>query len=191
LTAEEIQSALDSGVNFHLSTKYWMEQMGLPFHPTHINPRDQDNARHSYAALLTYPKKYQMDWQLWNGGTARIFLWGDPDYARRFVETTHLYDGDSFEVDEPLATKMEGQFHDAKPFELLKPSARYYEYEFERSKFGDASATTPTRRRKSGIGNLKCVSARKPARFWKTRCIARAGFCRASSRRAIPTADFR
>jgi hypothetical protein len=132
LTAEEIQSALDSGVNFHLSTKYWMEQMGLPFHPTHINPRDQDNARHSYAALLTYPKKYQMDWQLWNGGTARIFLWGDPDYARRFVETTHLYDGDSFEVDEPLATKMEGQFHDAKPFELLKPSARYYDYEFER-----------------------------------------------------------
>ena len=132
LTAEEIQSALDSGANFHLSTKYWMEQMGLPFHPTHINPRDQDNARHSYAALLTYPQKYQMDWQLWNGGTARIFLWGDPDYARRFVETTHLYDGDSFEVDEPLATKMEGQFHDAKPFDLLKPSARYYDYEFER-----------------------------------------------------------
>jgi hypothetical protein len=132
LTAEEIQSALDSGVNFHLSTKYWMEQMGLPFHPTHINPRDQDNARHSYAALLTYPQKYKMDWQLWNGGTARIFLWGDPDYARRFIDTTHLYDGDSFEVDEPLATKMEGQFHDAKPFDLLKPSARYYDYEFER-----------------------------------------------------------
>ncbi len=132
LTAGEIQSALDTGVNFHLSTKYWMEQMGLPFHPTHINPRDQDNARHSYADLLVYPQKYQMDWQLWNGGTARILLWGDPDYARRFVETTHLYDGDSFEVDEPLATKMEGQFHDAKPFELLKPSARYYDYEFER-----------------------------------------------------------
>jgi len=132
LTAEEIQDALDSGVNFHLSTKYWMEQMGLPFHPTHINPRDQDNARHSYAALLTYPQKYKMDWQLWNGGTARIFLWGDPDYARRFIDTTHLYDGDSFEVDEPLATKMEGQFHDAKPFDLLKPSARYYDYEFER-----------------------------------------------------------
>jgi hypothetical protein len=132
LTAEEIQAALDSGVNFHLSTKYWMEQMGLPFHPTHVNPRDQDNARHSYAALLTYPQKYKMDWQLWNGGTSRIFLWGDPDYARRFVETTHLYDGDTFEVDEPLATKMEGQFHDAKVFDLLKSSARYYDYEFER-----------------------------------------------------------
>ncbi len=132
LTAEEIQAAQDSGVNFHLSTKYWMEQMGLPFHPTHINQRDQPNRRHSYADLLVYPQKYKMNWQLWNGGTSRIFLWGDPDFTRRFVESTHLYDGDSFEVDEPLATKMEGQFHDAKPFDLLKPSARYYDYEFER-----------------------------------------------------------
>jgi hypothetical protein len=132
LTPEEIQSAIDSGVNFRLSTKYWMEQMGLPFHPTHINPRDQDSARHSYANLLTYPQRYRMDWQLWNGGTARILLWGDPEYARRFAQSTHLYGGDSFEVDDPLATKMEGQLHDAKPFDLLKSSARYYDYEFER-----------------------------------------------------------
>jgi len=132
LTPEEIQSAIDSGVNFRLSTKYWMEQMGLPFHPTHINPRDQDSARHSYANLLTFPQRYRMDWQLWNGGTARILLWGDPDYVRRFVQSTHLYAGDSFQVDEPLATKMEGQLHDAKPFDLLKPPARYYDYEFER-----------------------------------------------------------
>jgi len=132
LTAEEIQSALDSGVNFRIDTKYWMEQMGLPFHPTHINPADQSNRRHGYADLLVYPKKYQMNWQLWNGGTSRILLWGDPDYARRFVASTHLYDGDNFSVDEPLATKMEAQPLDMKPFDLLKPSARYYDYEFER-----------------------------------------------------------
>ena len=132
LRQDEIQSALDAGVNFHLSTKFWEEQMGLPFHPTHVNPRDQSNARHSYAGLLVYPQKYQMDWKLWNGGTSRVFLWGDPDYARRFIDSTHLYNGNSFEVDEPLATKMEGQEHDAKPFDLMKPSARYYDYEFER-----------------------------------------------------------
>jgi hypothetical protein len=57
---------------------------------------------------------------------------GGPGFTRRFVTSTHLYDGDSFEVDEPLATKTEGQFHDAKPFDLLKPFARYYDYEFER-----------------------------------------------------------
>ena len=35
-------------------------------------------------------------------------------------------------VNEPLATKMEAQPHDAKPFDLLKPQYRYYDYEFER-----------------------------------------------------------
>jgi hypothetical protein len=132
LTPGEIQSALDSGVNFRISTKFWMEQMGLPFHPTHINPGDQSNRRHGYADLLVYPQKYKMNWQLWNGGTSRILLWGDPDYARRFVASTHLYDGDNFSVDEPLATKMEAQPLDMKPFDLLAPSARYYDYEFER-----------------------------------------------------------
>jgi hypothetical protein len=132
LTTAEIQSALDTGVNFFIDTKVWMEQLGLPFHPMHINPKDQSNRRHSYADLLVYPKKYNMDWELWNGGTSRVLLWGDPEYVRRFVECTHLYDSDSFGVDEPLTTKMQAQPHDLKPFDLLKPSARYYDYEFER-----------------------------------------------------------
>jgi hypothetical protein len=127
-----IQAGLDTGVKLRITTKYWMEQMGLPFHPTHVNPPDQRNRRHGYADLLRYPQQYKMHWRLWNGGTARILLWGDPDYVRRFVESTHLYDGDGFEVNEPLATKMEGQPHDARPFDLLKPQYRYYDYEFER-----------------------------------------------------------
>ena len=127
-----IQTARDTGVDFRITTKYWMEQMGLPFHPTHINRPNQFDRRHSYADLLRYPQTYQLHWRLWNGGTARILLWGDPDYARRFVASTHLYDGDGFEVNEPLATKMEGQPHDRKPFDLLNPSHRYYDYEFER-----------------------------------------------------------
>jgi hypothetical protein len=127
-----IQEALDIGVKFRITTKYWMEQMGLPFHPTHINRQDQQNRRHSYADMLRYPQLYKMHWRLWNGGTARVLLWGDPEYARRFVESTHLYDGDGFEVNEPLCTKMEAQPHDAQPFALLNPSRRYYDYEFER-----------------------------------------------------------
>jgi hypothetical protein len=132
LPDEVIQSAIDEGIHFRITTKYWMEQMGLPFHPTHINKEDQRNRRHSYADLLRYPKRYAIHWRLWNGGTARILLWGDPEYVRRFAQSTHLYDGDGFEINEPLATKMEGQPHDARPFDLLKPSARYYDYEFER-----------------------------------------------------------
>ena len=127
-----IQSALDTGVPFRITTKYWMEQMGLPFHPTHINKQNQFDRRHSYADMLRYPQRYKIHWRLWNGGTARVLLWGDPDYARRFAESTRLYDGDGFEVNEPLCTKMEAPPHDAKPFNLLTPSRRYYDYEFER-----------------------------------------------------------
>jgi hypothetical protein len=126
-----IQSALTVGVNFRINTKYWMEQMGMPYHPTQVNP-EKSPIRHSYAHLLQYPQKYRMNWQLWSGGTTRILLWGNPDYARRFAESTHLYDGDGFEINEPLATKMEAQPHDAKPFDLLNAPYRYYEYEFER-----------------------------------------------------------
>jgi hypothetical protein len=127
-----IDDGLAQGVNLRITTKYWMEQMGMPFHPTHINREDQFNRRHGYADLLRYPQQYKIHWRLWNGGPARVLLWGDPEYARRFVQSTHLYDGDGFEVNEPLATKMEAQPHDAKPFELLNPKYRYYDYEFER-----------------------------------------------------------
>jgi hypothetical protein len=127
-----IQSAIEAGVPFRITTKYWMEQMGLPFHPTHINKQNQFDRRHSYADMLRYPQRYKMHWRLWNGGTARVLLWGDPDYARRFAESTRLYDGDGFEVNEPLCTKMEAQPHDAAPFNLLTPAHRYYDYEFER-----------------------------------------------------------
>jgi hypothetical protein len=127
-----IDLALESGINFRITTKYWAEQMGLPFHPTHINRQNQFDRRHGYADLLRYPQKYKMHWRLWNGGTARVLLWGDPEYGRRFAESTHLYDGEGFEVNEPLATKMASHPHDQKPFDLLRPGYRYYDYEFER-----------------------------------------------------------
>ena len=127
-----IQKAADAGVGVTISPKYWMEQMGMPFHPTHINRENQFDRRHGYANLLRYPQTYQICWRLWSSGTTRILLWGDPDYARRFVASTHLYDGDGFDVNEPLATKMASQPQDAKPFDLLNPRYRYYDYEFER-----------------------------------------------------------
>jgi hypothetical protein len=127
-----IDLAAESGITFRITTKYWAEQMGLPFHPTHINRQNQFDRRHGYADLLRYPQRYKMHWRLWNGGTARVLLWGDPEYVRRFAESTHLYDGDGFEVNEPLATKMASHPHDQKPFELLRPECRYYDHEFER-----------------------------------------------------------
>ena len=127
-----IEDALSQGLDARISTKFWMEQMGLPFHPTHVNPQDQKNRRHGYADLLRYPQRYRVHWQLWTGGTARLLLWGDPDYVRRFASAAKLYGGDSFDVNEMLATKMLGEPHDAAPVAILNAPYRYYDYEFER-----------------------------------------------------------
>jgi hypothetical protein len=127
-----IDLAVDMKVNIRICTKYWAEQMGLPFHPTHVNRENQFDRRHGYADLLRYPKSYDMHWRLWNGGTTRVLLWGDPEYVHRFAASSHLYDGDGYEVNEMLATKMASQPHDMPPFELLSPPHQYYDYEFER-----------------------------------------------------------
>jgi len=132
LPDEVIDDAVAQGLPFRIATKFWMEQLGLPFHPTHVNPQNQKDRRHGYADLLRYPKKYDMHWRIWTGGTARFLLWGDPAYVRRFVESARVYGGKSFEVNEMLATKMLGEPHDAKPFELLTPPYQHYDYEFER-----------------------------------------------------------
>lgn len=132
LTDALIESALKLGIKFRIAPKFWMEQLGLPFSPTHVNRQDQRNRRHGYGDMLRYPQQYQMLWKLWNGGTNRVFLWGDPGYVRRFAESSRFYNSSAYEVYEPLATKMESQAHDAKPFDLLKPQYQYYHYEFER-----------------------------------------------------------
>lgn len=132
LPDEVIDDALHLGLKAKISTKYWMEQMGLPFHPTRINTEDQRNRRHGYADLLSYPQRYRVHWQLWSGGTTRLLLWGDPDYVRRFATTARMYDGDSFEINEMLATKMLGEPHDEAPLEILNPAYKFYDYEFER-----------------------------------------------------------
>jgi len=127
-----VKQGTDLGLKIRINTKYWAEQVGLPFFPTHVQTLDQFNRRGGYADMLKYPREYKLHYTLWNSGTMRMLLWGDPDYVRRFAATTHLGESQGFEVYEPLATKMAGQAHDLKPFDLLTPSYRYYDYEFQR-----------------------------------------------------------
>lgn len=127
-----IDDALAQGLEARISTKFWMEQMGLPFHPTHVNSQNQKDRRHGYADLLRYPQRYRVHWQVWSGGTTRLLLWGDPDYVRRFAGAARLYGGNSFEINEMLATKMLGEPHAEPPVAILNPRYRYYDYEFER-----------------------------------------------------------
>ena len=127
-----IDRALEIGIDIRICTKYWMEQMGLPFHPTHIHPANQDDRRHGYADMLRYPKRYDMHWRIWSGGTTRVFLWGDPEYVRRLAASTLVYPGGGFEITAPVATKMQDHPHELEPFELLRPKYQYYDWEFER-----------------------------------------------------------
>ena len=127
-----INDAIRQGLRVRVSTKHWMEQMGLPFHPTHINRQNQHDRRHGYADLLRYPQTYKVHWQLWSGGTTRLLLWADPAFVRRFAGQVHVYDGDSFEVNEMLAAKMLGEPHTAEPLPIHQARYRHYDYEFER-----------------------------------------------------------
>ncbi len=127
-----IKDAQAQGLNIQLDTKIWMEQMGLPYHPTHINKENQMDARHSYADLLDYPQTYNMNWTLWNGGTTRVLRWADPDYARRMAVNARLYDGPGLAVTEMEATKMLGEAPDVPPRDYLNSQYKYFDYEFER-----------------------------------------------------------
>lgn len=158
-----IDDALQQGLQARVETKYWMEQMGLPFHPTHINRQDQSGRRHGYADLLSYPQRYRVHWRLWNGGSARLLLWGDPEYVRRFAATARLYDGNSIDANEMLATKMLGEPHDKQPFAIHTQPYRFYQYEFERywhfyQVWGRVSYNPQT-----------------PAEVWEQECIRRFG----------------
>jgi len=132
LSKSVIKDAQAQGLNVHLDTKIWMEQMGLPYHPTHVNKLNQMDARHSYADLLEYPQTYRVNWTLWNGGTTRILLWSDPDYARRLAVSARLYDGQGLMVTEMEATKLMAEPPDLKPRDFLNSKYRYFDYEFER-----------------------------------------------------------
>ena len=127
-----IEQGRDLGLKIRVNTKYWAEQVGLPYQPTHIQELNQFERRHSYADMLKYPREYELHYTLWTSGTTRVLLWGDPDYVKRFAGTVDLGGAHGFDVMEPLATKMAGHPQQMRPFDLLTPRYRYYDYEFQR-----------------------------------------------------------
>lgn len=133
-TDDLIETALASGGPVKFITKFWGEKLGMPFHPTHLEPINQFRRRHGYANMLRYPKKYDMVWRIWSHGTVRLLHFFNPAYVRSFVSSAHLYDGTGFEIFEPLANKL---WHWAPTdavdhFEVFKKPYRFYEWEFER-----------------------------------------------------------
>ena len=126
-----VDDALALGLNVRVATKHWMEQMGLPYHPTHVNLQNQHDRRHGYADLLRNPQRFRMHWRLWNAVTSGGLLWADPAWVRRFVRAARLR-GESFEINEPNATWMLGRPHDEAPLPLHTEPFGYYRYGIER-----------------------------------------------------------
>jgi hypothetical protein len=42
-----IEQGRSLGLNIRMNTKYWAEQVGLPYHPSHIRELNQFERRHS------------------------------------------------------------------------------------------------------------------------------------------------
>ncbi|MGH9161373.1 MAG: hypothetical protein ACRD2X_15495, partial [Vicinamibacteraceae bacterium] len=76
LSDDLIEAALASPLDVRLTTKHWGEELGLPYHPTQDTLVNKYERRHTYADILTYPRRYDILWRLWSHGTVKVLLWG-------------------------------------------------------------------------------------------------------------------
>lgn len=112
---ELIRIALAKRLPLTLSTKYWAEHMGLPYHQTAIrelerhtrsgehrlaNP-DRRFTRYGYADLLTEDRAYAFSFRLWPG-TQRVLLWGDPAMVAAYARHSRFCGSVGLDLCEPL-----------------------------------------------------------------------------------------
>ncbi|MDQ3623749.1 MAG: hypothetical protein M3463_14875, partial [Verrucomicrobiota bacterium] len=124
------QAAVEMGLDATVSTKFWGEHLGLPYHPT-VADRHYRESRYSYGAMLSYPRQYRVVYRLWSVGSHRLLLWGDPEYAARFARSCRLGDGEGFEVFAPLSNKGYGNEPGAWRI-FANPADEAGEWEYER-----------------------------------------------------------
>ena len=131
LRRSTIQAALSEGLEVIVSTKYWQEHMGLPYHPATIDNNYRDDNRYGYGDILSTPRCYEVMYRLWSVGSHRLLLWGDPEYAARFSRSCKFGGGVGFEVFAPLSNKGYGD----APGDwciFVDPTYESYDYEYER-----------------------------------------------------------
>ena len=111
-----IEYGLSLGLKIRVNTKFWAEQVGLPFHPTHIQELNQFERRHSYSDMLKYPRDYQTPLDPVDFAGPRACCCGAiPSMSGGSPAATHLGGAQGFDIMEPQATKMAGHPHDMKP----------------------------------------------------------------------------
>ena len=134
LRAETVASIQAVGFPTTISTKFWREHMGLPYHGTRIDPLDKQRSyrRYGYWDLLYQDRPYSVMYRLWSFGSQKILLWGNLDYTRRFAEATHLGDAVGFETFAPLSQKGFGNWTGGNWRIFADRELEYYRWEFER-----------------------------------------------------------
>ena len=140
LTDEMLEYAVNTGLDIAVPTKYWCEHAALPYHIPQLRTEEMrtienynSRRRYSYDNLLKKPHWYDVIYRLWNYGSTNLFLWGDPDYCRRFSDSCSLGGGIGFEINTMLALKGGHEFipGDAWPIHI-NPEVIDYNWEDER-----------------------------------------------------------
>lgn len=134
LRPETVESSLQLGIKPIVSTKYWREHMGLPFHGTRIDASDKERSyrRYGYWDLLQQNRPYDVAYRMWTLGSTKLLLWGSLDYARQFARSSAFGGSLGFEVCAPLSQKGFGNWKGGPWRIMAKPELEYYRWEFER-----------------------------------------------------------
>lgn len=109
LHPDTLEAFRGAGAEIVVSTKYFAEHQAMPYQPPAMR------GSYSYDSFLRRDKPFPFQWHLWSLGSHRLFNWGDPDYARRFVRSCHLGDGVGFEVTPPGSQKGFSQWGEVSP----------------------------------------------------------------------------
>lgn len=135
-----IVHAFSKGLQVEVPTKYWCEHAALPYHLSVMRSEEiaqldnfNHSRRYSYADMLRKPKYFDVFYRLWNYGSTNLFLWGDPDYARRFGQSCGLSESIGYEVNAPLSLKYGHELSHKEPWDTFAdPSLRSGKWEDER-----------------------------------------------------------
>ncbi len=129
LRPETLEKFKQAFPNLRVSMKYFAEHQAMPYQPVEMD------GSYSYDNLLRNDRTYDLLYQLWNLGTHRLFLWGNPDYVRQFVASCHLENALGFQVTPPLSQKGFSQDGEVPGYwSIYRNSIKhdYYRWEYER-----------------------------------------------------------
>jgi len=140
LTDDMIRYAQEQGLELAVPTKYWCEHIALPYHISKMRTEELErlsnfnhSRRYSYADMLRKPRFYDIIYRLWNYGSNTIFLWGDPDYVRRFSASMQYGGAVGYEVTAPLSLKGGQASYEGEDWPIYKDrSLIHYRWEDER-----------------------------------------------------------